>query len=449
MKKINEEINSHLNNTTSLFKDKLFNEGLTYIQSPNHIFIPKKLKHVVDNYISIEDLQSVYKNTEVVKELIYLFTSYLYDPYKNTGLDFENNMMYISAKKITKLFFNNNYTLFKKLIDILEKGTEKGAILEVDKRCKVGLYTRTYRLSDIYFAKGIEKYEIKTNKVKEIVKKTFYEKLSKSFDNPIAKHIIKTYSRITIPTLNKVKIKLNKLIKSGFTSKSGKLYVKYDGISEKDYSKYIYHDDVLDRFEVILGNGFIIPIIGDEKSGGRVVDSITLINKWIRELCLFDGKPLCELDFKCLHPNIIMKLFGGNTKYITHEQVANDLNITKEEVKRHHLTFFNLNSWCFNNKNNILHQYYSSIEPELVDNILKLKEKHNVRIGNTYVNVKVSRMLFEEEVKLMTKIIEKLTKEDISTLYCYDAIYASPKDKNRVRQVMLDISKKNKIYSLV
>jgi hypothetical protein len=56
----------------------------------------------------------------------------------------------------------------------------------------------------------------------------------------------------------------------------------------------------------------MIPSAGDERNGGRVVYSFTLMLAWIRAQITIDGKKLRECDYTALHPNIAVKLYGGN-----------------------------------------------------------------------------------------------------------------------------------------
>lgn len=58
----------------------------------------------------------------------------------------------------------------------------------------------------------------------------------------------------------------------------------------------------------MTGRGFLIPSAGDMFSGGRVVDSCTLMPAWVREQITIDGKNLAECDYTALYPNIGIKL---------------------------------------------------------------------------------------------------------------------------------------------
>lgn len=66
----------------------------------------------------------------------------------------------------------------------------------------------------------------------------------------------------------------------------------------------------------------MIPTVGDERSGGRVVDSFTLMPAWIRNEININGKKLTECDYIALHPNIAVKLYDGIESYLTHPKVA-------------------------------------------------------------------------------------------------------------------------------
>src|ERR1035437_10361686 len=100
----------------------------------------------------------------------------------------------------------------------------------------------------------------------------------------------------------------------------------------------------------------MIPIDGSAESGGRVVDSFTLMPSWIRNLVKINGKRLIECDYIALHPNIAIKLYGGKTEYITHGDVALELKLKVLPVKVEHLSFFNKKVWGM--KHSFLYDYY-------------------------------------------------------------------------------------------
>ncbi|QIH37875.1 hypothetical protein G7A72_03245 [Flavobacterium sp. Sr18] len=170
----------------------------------------------------------------------------------------------------------------------------------------------------------------------------------------------------------------------------------------------------------------MIPSAGDEKSGGRVVDSFTLMPSWIRKEISINGTKLKEADYTALHPNIAVKLYAGKESYITHQKVAENASIDVADVKIEHLSFFNkhwngmLTSPLFN--------YYANNETEMMENIFKDKQQNGYKI--------TSRKLFKAEVDVMTTVIEKLNGVGIYVLYVYDALICKPEDESIVIEIM-------------
>jgi hypothetical protein len=85
---------------------------------------------------------------------------------------------------------------------------------------------------------------------------------------------------------------------------------------------------------------------------------------WIRALVKINGKPLAEIDYKALHPNIAMKLYGGNRKYITHDAIAEASGVDRLLVKKEHLSFFNKHPEQM--KKSPLYDYYMANEEQLM-----------------------------------------------------------------------------------
>jgi hypothetical protein len=172
----------------------------------------------------------------------------------------------------------------------------------------------------------------------------------------------------------------------------------------------------------------MIPIAGSEASGGRIVDSFTLMPSWIRRLVKFKGRIPIECDYSALHPNIAIKLYGGKTEFISHGDLANDLKLDVKTVKVEHLSFFNKEVWAM--KQSPLNEYYSKHEPIMLENIIR--EKYS----SEYKHKITSRRMFKVEVEVMTDVIEQLNSEGIYVLYVYDAMLCHPNDAMKVLNVM-------------
>jgi hypothetical protein len=153
-----------------------------------------------------------------------------------------------------------------------------------------------------------------------------------------------------------------------------------------------------------------------------------------------------ECDYKCLHPNIAMNLYKGNSQFLTHSEVAQHLNLDELIVKKEHLSFFN------KPVNQMIHSplwnYYKKKEPKMLENlvndkmnnsILPLKEKHKI----------TSHKLFKKEVNIMSRVIEKLNIEGIYVMYVYDALYCQEKHIKIVCDVMNEVAIHEGIFTNV
>lgn len=166
--------------------------------------------------------------------------------------------------------------------------------------------------------------------------------------------------------------------------------------------------------------------MGSNKSGGRIVDSFTLMPKWIRNLIRIEGEKIKTLDYSCLHPNLANTVYDGCGKRISHQQVADFLQIDRSTAKIEHLSFFN-KRWEGMRKSPLF-EYYLVHEPEMMRAIKKEKEEFGHKI--------TSKQLFQAEVELMRKVIIELNNMDILTGYVYDALFCHSKNETHVRQVM-------------
>ena len=102
---------------------------------------------------------------------------------------------------------------------------------------------------------------------------------------------------------------------------------------------------------------------------------------WIRSMCTVNGEPIEEADYSALHPNIAVKIYNGTTKYITHEAVAEELEMDVKNIKIEHLSFFN-HKWE-NMYASPLFKYYSNSSPVMMENMYADK-----KIGHTVTTKK-------------------------------------------------------------
>lgn len=242
---------------------------------------------------------------------------------------------------------------------------------------------------------------------------------------------------------NELNKKAKRLVKEKYTNRKGqvlKFRNKHPDSYFKDIENIVFVEDHLSMFERYITNHLRLPTIGDDKSGGRVVDSLVLLPKWIREEILIDGERIVECDYQCLHPNIAFSIYGGGFKFLTHQTVADYLAVDVKVVKRGHLKFFNQRIQSM--QKNPVFSYYKENHEGLLKSFREEKIKNNT-------HKITSKRLFAKEVKLMTKVIEKLNRAEIYGIYVYDALYVKESDSITVGDVMNKVALDMKIYTSV
>jgi hypothetical protein len=240
-------------------------------------------------------------------------------------------------------------------------------------------------------------------------------------------HIV--FGKIDLPTSTELLAVGKQLVNEGRTTKKGKILTvrnKHKDHYWLDVKNRSFVEDNIKLFEFLTGRGFMIPSAGDMTSGGRVVDSFTLMPAWIREQITIDRKKLTECDFICLHPNEIIRLYDGSVSYLTHESVAERTGIDLKEVKIEHLSFFNM-KWN-QMRNSLLFDYYSKNETEMLARIYRGKNEHGYKI--------TTQKMFKLEVEIMSAVIRDLNAKGAFVLYVYDAIICEEKDRELIVQTM-------------
>ncbi|PKB18353.1 hypothetical protein [Flavobacterium sp. 5] len=323
----------------------------------------------------------------------------------------------------------DNTYIYTKIIEVLKAGTSTGAFIEVDDSYQAGVHSKRFRLTDTYLKAGLVEYIIKDTGIIRTRNKLYYQQLHQAMINPICSNLIAMYPKIDLPTSSELLAIGKKLAKAGRTTKKGKILTmrnKHKNDYWIDVENRSFIEDNIKLFEFLTGRGFMIPSAGDTSSGGRVVDSFTLMPSWIREEITIDGKKLVECDYKALHPNIAVKMYEGNTSYLTHESVAESLGIDIKEVKKLHLSFFNM-KWN-QMRNSPLFDYYSKNESDMLDRIYHDKKEHGHKI--------TSQKMFSVEVAVMSDVITYLNAKGVHVLYVYDALMCEEKDRELVAETM-------------
>jgi hypothetical protein len=144
-----------------------------------------------------------------------------------------------------------------------------------------------------------------------------------------------------------------------------------------------------------------------------------------------NGRRLVEADFKCLHPNLAISLYGGSQEYLTHGAIANELKMDVLEVKREHLSFFNKTTQQMTESP--LHGFYSLREPSMLKRIKKEKLNAERKYKTT------SQKLLAKEVSIMTDVIQRLNQQGIYVGYVFDALICQEKHAEVVARVMNEV----------
>lgn len=409
-----------------LLNDYKLSESALRFPNVNSILIPKKAEYNLRKYVSKDLLKAVDSDIDIAVEKCLAFLSNLASTYYTDSKWKPLNAMLLHQQSKNA---DNNTFIYKKIIDVLATGTSTGAFIEIDKSYQVGLESKKFRLTDTYLKAGLIEYIIKDAGIIRTRNKMYYQQFSQALTHPICNNLIRMYSKIDLPTSEELLAIGRQLVKEGRTTKKGKILTvrnKHKNHYWLDVKNRSFVEDNIELFEFLTGRGFMIPSAGDRSSGGRVVDSFTLMPSWIREQITVEGKKLTECDYVALHPNIAMKLYDGSLTYLTHELVAEKTGIDLKDVKIEHLSFFNM-KWN-DMRRSQLFDYYSTNESDMMARIFRDKNEHGHKI--------TSQKMFVVEVDMMSAVIRDLNAKSVYVLYVYDAILCEDKDFHLVAETM-------------
>ena len=395
------------------------------------IKIPNKVEYAIRKYLGSQ-LSKIHPDKEVAKELCLLVLSQL----NSTNFDLQDNpdgWKRLQAKYLRDLIGVDG-TAYKRIIEVLQTPLKKGQILEVSYDYKIGERSRNYRLGGHFRNKGMSKYTLTTKLAKNAYIDYQVRLLDQAMENPICLNLLDFYKSIELPTIAEIEEEANRLIGEEFKTKKGKLLKRLNKHSKEYYANAAecsFVEDGIAIFKHLTEHGLMVPSVGGERSGGRIVDSFTLMPSWIRKMVKIDGQKLSELDYRCLHPNIAMAEYGGGFEYLTHNFIADKLKIDLSTVKIEHLSFFNKTTHQM--KQSPIWAFYKTHLPEMIRAIEKEKLSSEFKYRVT------SRKLFKKEVVIMTDVINRLNAQGIYVGYVYDALICHPKDANIVAQVMNEV----------
>lgn len=408
-----------------LLNDYKLSESALRFPNVNSILIPKKAEYNLRKYVSKDLLKAVDNNIDIAVEKCLAFLSNLASTYYTDSKWKPLNAMLLHQQSKN----TDNTFIYKRIIDLLTAGTSTGAFIEVDKSYQVGLESKKFRLTDTYLKAGLIEYIIKDAGIIRTRNKIYYQQLCQAMTNPICANLIAMYPKIDLPTNEELLAIGRQLVAESRTTKKGKILTvrnKHKDHYWLDVKNRSFVEDNIKLFDFLTGRGFMIPSAGDMDSGGRVVDSFTLMPAWIREQITIDGKKLTECDYTALHPNIAIKLYDGSLAYLTHGLVAELTGIDLKDVKIEHLSFFN-KKWD-DMRRSQLFDYYSTNEPDMLARIYHDKNEHGHKI--------TSQKMFAVEVEIMSAVIRDLNAKGVYVLYVYDALMCEEKDRKLVAETM-------------
>ncbi len=411
--------------------DYIYVKNPLLLRRQNLIYIPAKVKYVLKNRVSKRLMKAVHHDFEVATELCLLYLSLLTSTYFEY-IKGENEDGWKSLKSdYLRQLFRVEINTYKAVREVLEKGLKYGNIIECDHKSARGIKCFGHRLGEDFLGKGIVQYWIKTDLVRHLCKKNQERIFYQNIDNPICRNLIDFYPSIKLPTYEEALARSKDLVKNGYITKKGKR-LKSLGKHSKSYFKdpaiYSFIEDGLKTYQYLTEGGLELPKVGSDYSGGRIVDSLTLMPSYIRSMLTINEEPIVECDYSCLHPNIAIAIYGGSINYLTHQKIADELTIEVKDVKIEHLSFFNKHPKDM--ERSPLYTYYIKNEPEMMKKLIQ--EKYN----NPRKHKITSQIMFEKEVSIVTDVIIQLSKEGIKVGYVYDAILCSPKDAQKVKEVM-------------
>ncbi|SNR32626.1 hypothetical protein SAMN06265371_101293 [Lutibacter agarilyticus] len=397
----------------------------------NIIKIPTKVRTTIERFIPKELLREIHSNRDVAIELCLMFTTQLTSTYFEIQDNPESEGWKSLHAKYLREFLSINPNTYKDVRTALEHHTKQGPIIECDHKHIEGEKNFDYRFGEAYVGKGMVSYHLKTKEAQRLLNKHFIRVYKRSQSNPIVKNLLEFYEDVSLPTIDQIWEEGDRLRKSDYKTKKGKLLKKLGHKSRsefKDPQKISFIEDSVKIFKYLTEDGLMYPEVGSKKSGGRIIDSFTLMPSWIRNMIKIKGETNVEADYSCLHPNISIGLYDGTKEHLTHNDLALAMSTDVSIIKKEHLSFFNKK--VPHMKASPLYDFYEKNEPKMLQNIID--EKY----ASEYKHKITSRRLFAKEVEIMTEVVEILNEDFIYVGYVYDALICHPSDANRVKEVM-------------
>ena len=389
--------------------------------------------------IPASEFKTIDINTKIAREMCLVYLSLF-----NTSIfkyDDEPNYWHTISRRTLKTRIGDNYYEVRRLLTnnniIRVKENEFG-----DEIYTIGFQSKQYQLTEDYRRVKLTHTKLTTHKLINNATNEIARKLKEIEGNILVKNMYTFYNEMTYMSTKEMTEYGKQLTKNNYHSKKG---VKLTFLGKKTKTYYVnspikrgFIEDHITSFELYYNDGALTtPKIGSTEAGRRVYDAFNMSASWIRKTLKYKGYELAEIDFSCLHPNIAMALYGGESKYITHKGVAEATGISVLEVKIEHLSFFN-KKVC-DMKKSPLWNYYMTNEPKMMKNLITDKNNNKHKI--------TSQRMFFKETQIMENITQRLMDMDIATMYVFDALYVAHPWAKVVAEVMEEEILKLNIYT--
>lgn len=410
------------------------------------IVIPKRVEKLLRMKRLYNELFKIHKDIDLAIEYCLIFLS----NFVNIHYDNNNQEKWKSLSSVILLEqIPGSEGRYKRVIELLSSTIfSSSPLIEINLNKKgkpsyqVGKKAIQYKLSDQFSNNGFINYTITSETLIKRRLKLQDRNIRVALDNPIAINLLTVYPKITLPTEQEILLEAKRLVKEKYLNNKGKKLTILNGQKKslfKDFDSRVAYEDSLKAYKNLTDNGISVPSISGEKAGGRVYDSFNMMPSFIRNLIKIDNEKIVNVDLKCLHPNLAMKLYGGNSKYLTHQEIAEKLKLDLNVVKVEHLSFFNKHPEQM--KQSQLFEYYNKNEPKMLENLIEDKYKNDFKI--------TSQRMFKLEVEIMTECIERLNKMKIYPLYVFDALLVNYSYQNVVEFTMNEVLEEMGIYTIV
>jgi len=269
-------------------------------------------------------------------------------------------------------------------------------------------------------------------------------------NNIICKALVNTYPHLVLPTMDEVKAKAQELHRTHKKMKGKECVYSVTAHRKKedyDRSKFRVLDYDIELYEAFLEEGIRTPY---ETSCGRVVDSFSMMRKWIRQMITIDGESISEVDYGALHPCLVWRILNGYVnpseadRYLRmlmgdiYIEIARFLypdasetelvEVYRPKVKKELLTYFN--DKVSNQHHYKCHQFFSENFPEMLERL------QSGKFATSKGHAETSSILLMYEADLVGNVMAKLFHKGIHCLYAFDALWVGKSYANEVKTIM-------------